>query len=51
MKRRNLLTPDAIAAPETERSSRRDFLRTTGALIVGFSMGGRNGKAGSAEPD
>jgi len=50
MMRRNLLTPDAIAAPETERSSRRDFLRTTGALIVGFSMGGRNGKLAAQNP-
>jgi nicotinate dehydrogenase subunit B len=43
-------TPDAIAALETAGSSRRDFLRNAGALIVGFSMGGGNGKLAAQSP-
>jgi nicotinate dehydrogenase subunit B len=31
-------------------ASRRDFLRTAGALIVGFSMAGRNGKLAAQSP-
>ena len=31
-------------------SSRRDFLRTAGALIVGFSMAGKSGKLAAQSP-
>jgi CO/xanthine dehydrogenase Mo-binding subunit len=31
-------------------SSRRDFLRTAGALIVGFNMAGKNGKLAAQSP-
>jgi len=34
------MTPDAIAALKREGFSRRNFLKSSGALIVGFSMGG-----------
>jgi len=32
------------------QASRRDFLRSAGALIVGFSMAGRNGKLAAQNP-
>jgi len=31
-------------------SSRRDFLKTAGALIVGFNMGGKNGQLAAQSP-
>ena len=34
------MTPNAIAALEREGFSRRNFLKSSGALIVGFSVGG-----------
>ena len=34
------MTPDAIAALKREGFSRRNFLKSSGALIVGFSVGG-----------
>ena len=44
------MAPDAIAAPRTAGSSRRNFLRTAGALIVGFSMGGGSKKLAAQNP-
>jgi nicotinate dehydrogenase subunit B len=39
------MTPDARAALEREGFSRRNFLKTSGALIVGFSIAGRTAPA------
>src|SRR5260370_15729869 len=52
MKRRNMsrimdpamLTKDALAALERAGFSRRDFLKGTGALVVGFTVAGGAGK-------
>ena len=38
-----MLTRDAYAALRREGFSRRDFLRNSGALIVGFSIAGQTG--------
>ena len=35
------MSPDAIAALQTARSSRRSFLKGAGAMIVGFRMGAK----------
>src|SRR5580704_10670916 len=43
--RYRMLTTDASAALKREGFSRRDFMKTSGALIVGFSIGGRRGTA------
>jgi len=40
-----MLTRDARAALKREGFSRRDFLKSSGALIVGFSMAGQPGTA------
>ena len=42
------MTPVKSVAPTG--ASRRDFLRTAGALIVGFSMAGKNGKLAAQSP-
>ena len=41
------MTRDARAALDREGFSRRDFLKTSGALIVSFSMAGQSGTAQS----
>jgi len=44
------LTPDALAALEKAGFSRRDFLKGTGALVVGFTMAGGGGKGRAHNP-
>jgi nicotinate dehydrogenase subunit B len=44
------MTPDAYAALSNAGSSRRDFLRTAGVMIVGFSMAGKAGKLSAQSP-
>lgn len=44
------MTPEALAVLEKAGSSRRDFLRSAGVLIVGFSMAGKNGKLAAQSP-
>ena len=38
------MTPDAIAATKKTGASRRDFLRSAGVLMVGFSVAAKTGK-------
>ena len=40
----------AMTGPRPGGTSRRDFLRNAGALIVGFSMAGGNGKLAAQNP-
>ena len=47
---RATMTPDALAALEKAGSSRRDFLRSAGVMIIGFSMTGRGGKLAAQSP-
>ena len=44
------MTSDAYQALGNAGSSRRDFLRTAGVMIVGFSMAGKAGKLAAQSP-
>ena len=44
------MTPDALAALQKAGPSRRDFLRSAGVMIVGFSMAGRGAKLSAQSP-
>jgi nicotinate dehydrogenase subunit B len=46
----NSMTPDAYAALRKAGSSRRDFLRGAGVLIIGFSMAGKATKLAAQSP-
>jgi len=44
------MTPDALAALKNAGPSRRNFLKSAGVMIVGFSMAGKIGKLAAQNP-